>query len=214
MSQKPDINDAQIAAALLPYGVQLSNDQSLKLRSYITILLKWNKLISLTTIVDPTDIVARHFGESMFLRSILPVENCRLADVGAGGGFPGIPLKILCESVHLTLIESNKKKCAFLSEIIRSLDLKEIDVLPQRFEEIRPEPSFAEIVTARAVGGFPALLKWSRMVLAPRGHIALWVGGEDTTKISNTPGWTWQPAVRLPDSQRRFILIGRPQIGN
>jgi 16S rRNA (guanine527-N7)-methyltransferase len=210
MTQRPDISGDKVAAALLPYGIRLSQDQSSKLLTYIGILLNWNKLINLTTIVEPTEIVARHFGESMFLNSILPVENCRLADVGSGAGFPGLALKILCQNLHLVLIESNKKKCAFLSEVIRSLDLREVEVMSQRFEEIRQEPGFADIVTARAVGGFPALLKWSRKVLASRGHIALWVGGEDTTKISNTPGWTWQPAIRLPESQRRFILIGRP----
>jgi 16S rRNA (guanine527-N7)-methyltransferase len=210
MSQKPDISDDQIAAAVLSYGIQLSEDQASRIRAYIGILLKWNGLISLTTIVDPSEIVARHFGESMFLASILPVENCRLADVGSGGGFPGLALKILCQDLQVVLIESNKKKCAFLSEVIRSLDWRKVEVLPQRFEEIRPDHGFTDIVTARAVGGFPALLKWAKNALAPRGHIALWVGGEDTTKISNTSGWNWQPAIRLPESQRRFILVGRP----
>ncbi len=210
MTQKPDISDNQIAAVVLPYGIQLFDDQASKIRAYIGILLKWNKLISLTAIVDPSEIVSRHFGESMFLTSILPVENCRLADVGSGAGFPGLALKILCQNLHVILIESNTKKCAFLSEVIRSLDLGEVEVVPQRFEEIRPGSRIANIVTARAVGGFPALLIWSKTVLAPRGHIALWVGGEDTTKISSTAGWTWQPAIRLPESQRRFILIGRP----
>jgi 16S rRNA (guanine527-N7)-methyltransferase len=210
MTQGPDFSGDKVAATLLPYGIQLSQDQRSKLLTYIGILLNWNKLINLTAIIEPTEIVARHFGESMFLNSILPVENCRLADIGSGAGFPGLALKILCQNLHLVLIESNKKKCAFLSEVIRILDLREVEVVPQRFEEIRQEPGFADIVTSRAVGGFPALLKWSRKVLAPRGHIAVWVGGEDTTKISNTPGWTWQPAIRLPESQRRFILIGRP----
>jgi 16S rRNA (guanine527-N7)-methyltransferase len=210
MTQRPDISDDQVAAALLPYGIQLIQDQRSKVLAYISILLKWNKLVGLTTIIDPSDIIARHFGESMFLSSILPVENCRLADVGSGGGFPGLPLKILCSNLRLILIESNKKKSAFLSEVIGTLNLTEVEVLSQRFEEIRVEPGSLDIVIARAVGGFPALLKWARSVLAARGHIALWVGGEDTTIISNTPGWTWQPAVRLPESQRRFILIGRP----
>ena len=210
MSQKLEISSDQVAAALLPYGIQLSQDQRFKLLNYIGILLKWNKLISLTAIIEPTEIVARHFGESMFLSSILPVENCRLADVGSGGGFPGLALKILCQNLHVVLIESNRKKCAFLSEVVRDLDLTDVEVIPERFEEFRVGPSFTDLVTARAVGGFPALLKWSRKVLAPRGHVALWLGGEDTTKISSTPGWTWRPAIRLPESQRRFILIGRP----
>jgi 16S rRNA (guanine527-N7)-methyltransferase len=208
--ENSDIGNDEIAALLSPFGVHLSADQISKVREYVRILLKWNNLTSLTSILDPAEIVARHFGESMYLPSILAVENGRLADVGSGAGFPGLALKILCQDLHVILIESNKKKCAFLSEVVRTLDLRGVEVLPVRFEDIRPQVDFANFVTARAVGGFPSLLRWARKALSARGHIALYVGGEDTTKISNTAGWTWQPAVRIPESQRRFILVGRP----
>jgi 16S rRNA (guanine527-N7)-methyltransferase len=205
-----DLTDSEIGALLSPFRARLSADQMSKVREYIRILLKWNELISLTSVVDPAEIVARHFGESMFLHSILPVENGRLADVGSGAGFPGLALKILCPDLHVLLIESNKRKCAFMSEVVRSLELEGVEVFPTRFEEIRPERDFANFVTARAVGGFPNLLRWARRSLSERSHMALWVGGEDTTRISSTVRWTWQPAVRIPESQRRFILIGRP----
>jgi 16S rRNA G527 N7-methylase RsmG len=97
-----------------------------------------------------------------------------------------------------------------MSEVVRGLELPGVEILPVRFEELRPQPGFANFVTARAVGGFPNLLQWASRSLSERGRIALWVGGEDTTKISNSQGWTWQPAVRIPESQRRFILVGRP----
>jgi len=209
-SQNADIGGDQISALLAPFGVRLSGDQTLKVREYIRILLRWNKKISLTTIDDPAEIVARHFGESMYLASLMPLEKGRLADVGSGAGFPGLALKILCQNLHVILIESNNKKSAFLSEVARSLDLQGVEFIPSRFEEIRAEPDFANFVTARALGSFPDLLRWSRKSLANRGHVALWIGGEDATKISSTQGWIWQPAVRIPESQRRFILIGRP----
>jgi 16S rRNA (guanine527-N7)-methyltransferase len=207
----PELSDSDVATLLSPFGARLFADQMSKVREYIRILLKWNELTSLTSITDPAEIVARHFGESMFLNSILPVENGRLADVGSGAGFPGLALKILRPNLHILVIESNKRKCAFMSEVARSLELEGVEVLPTRFEEIRPERDFADFVTARAVGGFPNLLRWARRSLSERSHIALWVGGEDTTKISSTAGWTWQPAVRIPESQRRFILVGRPR---
>jgi 16S rRNA (guanine527-N7)-methyltransferase len=209
--ENPEISISQIPASLSPFGVHLSSDQVKKIHEYVRILLKWNKLVGLTSIVDPTEIVVRHFGESMYLLSILPVENGRLADVGSGAGFPGLALKILCQGLNVNLIESNKKKCAFLSEVVRSLDLRGVDIISMPFEEIRTEGGFANFVTARALGGFPSLLRWSRKSLSDRGHIALWVGGEDSTKISSTAGWIWQPAVRIPESHRRFILIGRPR---
>jgi 16S rRNA (guanine527-N7)-methyltransferase len=157
------------------------------------------------------EILSRHFGESMFICGLIPVGNCRLADLGSGAGFPGLGLKIACPGLRLVLIESNKKKCAFLSEVVRALEFENVEVMPIRFEEARVAPDFAEVITARAVGGFPDILRWAKTALARRGHVILWLGGEDSTKVSSTPGWIWKPAVKIPESQRRFVLIGRPR---
>jgi 16S rRNA (guanine527-N7)-methyltransferase len=205
-----EIGDRQICDALAPFAISPSDDQVVKIREYIALLLKWNQSVSLTSIMDPVEIVGRHFGESMYASKLLPVENCRLADVGTGAGFPGLALKIACPSLHITLIESNKKKCAFLSELIRTLGLTDVEIRPERFEEIRPETVLAKLITCRAVGEFKQLLRWSTNALVRRGHLLLWVGAEDSTRIARTTNWTWQPAERIPDSQRRFILIGRP----
>ena len=210
LSDPTGLGETQIVEALAPFGISPSGDQVQKIREYLALLLRWNQSISLTSIDDPREIVARHFGESMYATKIHPVENCRLADVGTGAGFPGLALKIVCPSIQLTLIESNRKKVTFLSETIRTLGFADVDIRQERFEEIQSESIGADIITARAVGQFKELLKWFRQALAHRGHILLWVGAEDATRIAKTPGWTWQPAVHVPDSQRRFILIGRP----
>jgi 16S rRNA (guanine527-N7)-methyltransferase len=205
-----EIKSQLVCEALAPYSISPTADQIARIRDYVAILLRWNRSVSLTSITDPEEIVGRHFGESMFASKLLPVENCRLADVGTGAGFPGLALKIASPGMQITLIESNKKKCAFLSEVVRSLGFAGVEILPERFEQIRPESIQANIITSRAVGEFKQLLRWSGNALVRRGHIVLWVGAEDSTRIARTPGWTWQPAVRIPDSQRRFILIGRP----
>lgn len=205
-----ELSNLQVSEALGVFGVTLNDDQILKIREYVGLLLRWNHTISLTTITDPIEIVGRHFGESIFPSKRLPVENRRLADVGTGAGFPGLALKIAYPSIRLVLIEANKKKCAFLSEAVRTLGLSDVEICPQRFEEIRPEAMLADIVACRAVGEFKELLRWSAVSLAPRGHLVLWVGADDSTRISRTLGWTWLQAERIPDSQRRFILIGRP----
>jgi 16S rRNA (guanine527-N7)-methyltransferase len=206
---RPAISDEQIATALSPFGISPSSDQLAKIREYIDILLKWNRLLSLTTVIDPVEIVTRHFGESMFASTAVSLENCRLVDVGSGAGFPGLALKIAVPSLRLALIESNKKKCAFLSEASRALRLSEVEVHPIRFEDMRGESGSFDIVSARALGNFPGLLRWARQILPERGHVALWVGGEDSTRIASYSGWIWNPAVRIPQSQRRFILTGR-----
>jgi 16S rRNA (guanine527-N7)-methyltransferase len=205
-----EIGDLQIREALSPFGICPTQDQAEKIREYVLLLLKWNRTISLTSITDPAEIVGRHFGESMYASNLLPVENCRLADVGTGAGFPGLALKIACPGLHITLIESNNKKCVFLSEVVRCLGFADVEIRTERFEQIRPETIHANIIASRAVGKFKQLLRWSTTALARRGHLMLWVGEEDSTRTVRNPAWTWQPAVRIPDSQRRFILIGRP----
>jgi 16S rRNA (guanine527-N7)-methyltransferase len=205
-----EISNDQIACELSAYGISPDEDQIAKIRAYVTLLIKWNQSISLTTITQPREIVGRHFGESMFASKLLPVENCRLADVGTGAGFPGLALKIAQPGLHILLIESNKKKCAFLAEVVRTLGFNDVDILPERFEQLRPETVLANVITSRAVGEFKQLIRWSTNALARRGHIILWVGAEDSTKIASTPGWNWQPTARIPDSQRRYLLVGRP----
>ncbi len=207
------VTDELIVSTLSPFRVQLTPGQIAKIQEYIRLLLKWNQSVSLTSVVDPVEILARHFGESMFICCLMPVEKCRLADIGSGAGFPGLAVKIACPELRLTLIESNKKKCAFLSEVVRALELENVDVMPIRFGEARVSPDFAEVITARAVGGFSGILRWAKTALARRGHVILWLGGEDSTKVSSTPGWIWKPAVKIPESQRRFVLIGRPSPG-
>jgi 16S rRNA (guanine527-N7)-methyltransferase len=207
--ENQELSKTQVTVALAPYGIQPSGEQIEKILAYVRLLLKWNRFMSLTAITNPVEIVGRHFGESMFAASAITVENCRLADVGSGAGFPGLALKIIRPALHLSLIESNTKKSTFLSEVVRTLNLSNVEVMTTRFEDIRPMDGFANFITSRALGGFPDLLRWSKTTLTKRGHVVLWVGGEDVTRITNTQGWLWNPPRRIPESQRRFLLMGR-----
>ena len=204
------LSDGQIVESLSPFEIVPSAEQMDKIREYTRLLLRWNQSLSLTSIIDPIEITGRHFGESMYICKILPVENCRLVDIGTGAGFPGLALKISCPGLKLDLVESNNKKCAFLAEVVRALGLSEVDIHAKRYEDIRPRDISADIVTCRAVGDFKGILRWSSAGLARRGKLVLWVGAEDSTKIMRTTGWIWQAPQRLPDSQRRFLLVGHP----
>ena len=92
-----------------------------RIRTYISLLLRWNQSISLTTVTNSDEILRFHFGESLFAASAFSLENGRLADVGSGAGFPGLPLAMLLPDLNVTLIESNAKKFTFLSEVVREL---------------------------------------------------------------------------------------------
>ena len=205
-----EISNRQVCDGLSPFAIFPNDIQIRQIRTYILLLLKWNRSVNLTSITDPIEIVTRHFGESMYATKLLPVENCRLADVGTGAGFPGLALKIASPSIHVTLIDSNKKKCAFLFEVVRELGLTDVEIRSERIDQVRPETVRANLISSRAVGEFKQLLRWSAIALVHRGHLMLWVGGEDTTRIARDPAWSWQPAVRIPDSQRRYVLIGHP----
>src|SRR6266481_5921411 len=105
---------AVIRRALGEFKLPAYDDQVLQIQQYINILLTWNEKVNLTAIRDPLEILYRHFCESMYAADAVPLEHGRLADVGSGGGFPGLPLKILRPDLQVFLIESNIRKVTFL----------------------------------------------------------------------------------------------------
>jgi len=123
---------------------QLTTNDLDQISTYIDLLLRWNARINLTAIRDPEQIVTRHFGESFFLaRHLFPPATAHrplttVLDLGSGAGFPGLPIKIWEPSIHLTLVESNHKKAAFLREVARALTLTDINVIAERAESLAP----------------------------------------------------------------------------
>jgi 16S rRNA (guanine527-N7)-methyltransferase len=216
------------SAALSP--VQLQH-----ISTYIDILLRWSARINLTAIRDPEAIVTRHFGESLFAaRHLFPnsasiasarsraldaeaegnaggqlrASRERLADLGAGAGFPGLPIKIWAPAIVLTLIESNQKKATFLREVSRALTLTDINVQNARAETLVPA-SF-EVVTLRAVERFSRVLPVAARLLAPGGRLALLIASSQLDQVHSTlPQLAWQPPIPVPESESRLLLMGR-----
>jgi 16S rRNA (guanine(527)-N(7))-methyltransferase RsmG len=158
------VNSSRIAALLEPFlNRPLTPTQIKQTSIYIDLLLRWNARINLTAVRNSEEIVPRHFGESFFLaRHVFPEadrapeRDCSkrearrsklVVDLGSGAGFPGLPLKIWWPEIHLTLIESNHKKAAFLREVVRALTLTHVDVMAGRAESLAdqlPENSPAD----------------------------------------------------------------------
>jgi 16S rRNA (guanine527-N7)-methyltransferase len=127
-----------IRRALGEFQITADDTQVQQIQQYIDILLAWNDKVNLTAIRDPIEILHRHFCESMYAAAAVPVEKGRLADVGSGGGFPGLPLKIIRPGLQVFLIESNIKKATFLAEVIRELGLIDARVLPWTSSALAP----------------------------------------------------------------------------
>jgi|ERR1022692_4043346 16S rRNA (guanine527-N7)-methyltransferase len=205
------ISQDQAADALRPYGVVLDTHLYKNIVIYTSVLTQWNQKISLTTITEPSEIVKFHFGESLFAVSAANIQDGRLADVGSGAGFPGLALAMANPRLEVTLIDSNAKKAAFLSEATRKMGLKNVKVTRSRMEELSPGPSAFDFVTSRAFGQFDELLAWSKSFLSDRGKLVLWLGDTDAKAIGHEGGWDWQRPLRIPNSEQRYLLVGIPR---
>jgi len=190
------------------FHLTLNEQQVQQIQQYTKILLAWNDKINLTAIRDPLEILYRHFCESMFGAQYLPVENCRLADVGSGAGFPGIPLKIIRPDLQVFLIESSVKKATFLAEVVRDLHLTDIRVLVSRFGELGEEVAPLDVVCSRALGDFASFLGWAGSPQVGTKQALLWLGGRDIDEVRAVPGWTWSEPHSVPKSLQRYLLLG------
>lgn len=190
----------------------LSEMQLNNISMYIDILLRWNARINLTAIRDPEEIVTRHFGESLFLaRKLVPepssAASLKVADVGSGAGFPGLPLKIWAPEVVLTLIEANNKKATFLKEVCRALKLQDVQVLSERAEAV--PPSSFDLVTMRAVERFSSALPSAARLVKSGGRLAALVGKEQMSGLSElAPSLLWSHPILAPMSQSRVLVVG------
>jgi 16S rRNA (guanine527-N7)-methyltransferase len=197
-----------IRRALGEFQIALDDQQVLQIQQYMGILLTWNDKVNLTAIRDPLEILYRHFCESMFAAVAVPVEKGRLADVGSGGGFPGLPLKIVRREMELILVESNVKKATFLAEVIRDLGLTDARVLVSRYEELGEELTPLDLVCSRAVGEFVPFLKWAGSPRVAARQAILWISGRDLDQVRQILDWEWRDPIAVPQSLRRFLLVG------
>jgi len=201
-----------IRRALGEFDLTVDNKQVQQIQRYIDILLAWNDKVNLTAIRDPLEILHRHFCESMFAAPAVPVENGRLADVGSGGGFPGLPLKIIRPNLQVFLIESNIKKATFLAEVIRELGLSEARVLVNRYEELTEDVAPLDFVCSRALGDFGPFLEWAASEPVLASQVILWVGARDVEEIQKIALWAWREPIPVPNSLRRLLLIGTKKV--
>jgi 16S rRNA (guanine527-N7)-methyltransferase len=204
--------DATVIRKLLaPFlcGTELSDGQVTRISQYMDLLLKWNARMNLTAVRDPEQILQRHFGESLFVASLIEI-HCpsakTLADVGSGAGFPGIPIKIAAQALEVTLIEAHYKKAVFLKEVIRALELSGTYVASDRASNLSAK---FDVATLRAVESFTKILPEASRLIADRGSIVLFIGSNQVAAASSLlPGFRWKQQASIPRSERRVVLFG------
>ena len=205
--EKP-LSEEIIRRALRDFQITLSDVQVAYIQQYTKTLQRWNEKLNLTAIKDPLEILHRHFCESMYAAVAVPINSGRLADIGSGPGFPGLPLKILRPELQLVLVESNIKKGTFLAEVIRELGLLNARVLISRYEELGEELAPLDFVCSRAVGEFGPFLDWAASDRVSAGRVILWIGGRDLDEARKSVQWDWQEPIAVPQSLRRYLLVG------
>lgn len=150
-------------------------------------LIEWNSRFNLTAITDPDEILRRHFLDSASLLAVYDKNQAKVLDIGAGAGFPGIPLKILRPHWRVVLVEATGKKVTFLQHMIETLELREIEAVQERAEELAHQQAYRtafDLVTARAVASLPILLEYAAPFCRVGGQIILPKKGDLTGELA------------------------------
>ncbi|HZL36901.1 MAG TPA: 16S rRNA (guanine(527)-N(7))-methyltransferase RsmG [Tepidisphaeraceae bacterium] len=159
-------------------GLTITEAQHARLNRYLDLLLQANTTMNLTRIIERGAAEVQHVGDALTLLPLLPAGNCSLADVGSGGGVPGIPLAIARPEMQVLLIESTKKKAAFLERIVAQLELTNVRVSNDRAEDVGRSgrrQSF-DVAVARAVATVDWLAEWCLPLVKVGGKVLMMKG--------------------------------------
>ena len=189
-------------------GITLSALQKETLKKYAHFLLKWNQVINLTAIQTIEAVESHHLCDSL---SVLPyVQGCvSLADVGTGGGLPGIPLAIMSPTMSVTLIESQQKKCYFLQYVVGQLGLSNVKVVHARVERYQPEAFFEKVIT-RAYSNFSQMLQQTAHLCDNEGRFLAMKGlvaPEELSEVSNRFILEQKIELQVPGFSHRSLWI-------
>ncbi len=194
-------------------GLEPVDDQAVaQFEAYLSLFVRWNERINLSSVRDEEGILSRHIVESISVARSLPDQIATLLDFGSGGGLPGIPIA-LCRppafrnSIAVTLAESNGKKAAFLQEAVRVLGIPAM-VHPDRAQVLR---TVFDCVILRAVEKMPQAVAAAVKLVAPDGWLALMTTDPHLPDLQSAAGeqFRWDQPVRLPGSESRILALGR-----
>ena len=177
---------------MIDYGKEINivftEEQLQKFYQYMNLLIEWNEKINLTAIVEPKEIILKHFIDSLtIIKYIEP--NKSVIDIGTGAGFPGIPVKIMREDLDITLLDSLNKRIHFLNEVIQKLELKNITAIHARIEEFAKNKQYREafdVATSRAVANLTTLSEYMLPMVDLKGMAICMKGSEINEEVSKS----------------------------
>ncbi len=184
---------AVLTAEVERLGLRLDTRAFERFERYLELLESWRGRAGLTADVEPELVQRRHFGESLALLVtrreaglLSPGSPAAVVDVGAGAGFPGLPLRIVEPALELTLIESHGRRCRFLETVVEELALERVTVVQARAEEAGRDPALRErfdVAVARAVAQLAVLVEYTLPLLRPGGTLAAPKGSRATREL-------------------------------
>lgn len=201
---------AALQRGLQELALALPAGASEKLLAYLELLAKWNRTYNLTAIRDPLQAVSYHLLDSLAVLRELPERVGSLADIGSGGGLPGIPLAIAEPARPVTLNDTSEKKGAFLRQAVIELELCNTHVHIGRAQEWRPAERFA-VVISRGFASLVDFLSACRHLAAPGGVLAAMKGAYPQAELAQVPadcdcGDVRRLRVPLLDAERHLVL--------
>lgn len=147
---------------LKDFNIKINDEQIKKFMNYMNLLLEWNEKINLTAITQPEEVKLKHFVDSLTVLKYINDDD-KVIDIGTGAGFPGIPLKIMNENTKITLLDSLNKRINFLNIVIETLNLRNIQAIHGRAEEIARNKLYREkydVAVSRAVANLSTLTEY------------------------------------------------------
>ena len=192
-------------------GIPLSGEQAGQLLRLLDELDDWNQRMNLTAIRERGQQITKHLLDSLAIQSYL--RGTRIADIGTGAGFPGLPLAVALPQVELTLVDSTAKKLKFVEHAAQTLGLRNVQTVHTRAENYRPKERF-DCVVSRAVGPLETFVTWSGHLCVGGGRLLAMKGRYPTDELTQIPnGWKLAAVHRLNipglDEQRHLVELCR-----
>lgn len=212
----------EFVQALSERGINLTPEQVNQFELYYELLVEWNQKINLTAITEKKDVFLKHFYDSLMTLWMMPLESYHvtLCDVGAGAGFPSIPLKIVHPELQVTIVDSLNKRITFLEELVSALGLSGVTCVHGRAEDVGQNPAYRgqfDVVTARAVAALNVLSEFCLPLVKKGGSFLVLKGAKADEEIElarkaiNVLGakFEQQASELLPieESERTILLI-------